>query len=216
MNNSVFVFDLDDTLYKEIDFLKSAYKFIASKVDKGNSSNLYIKMLEGYYSGKNVFQVLSKSHPRYTVEKLLELYRGHYPDITLDSDTTSTLNYLKNYGKTGLITDGRSLTQRNKIMALGIDDYFDKILISEEIGYSKPDLRLFEQFHEFNASTYFYIANDTSKDFLAPNKLGWKTICLVDSYSINIKKQNFYLEKEYLPIYKVNKLSDLKEIISNE
>ena len=216
MNNSVFVFDLDDTLYKEIDFLKSAYKFIASKVDKGNSSNLYIKMLEGYYSGKNVFQVLSKSHPRYTVVKLLELYRGHYPDITLDSDTTSTLNYLKNYGKTGLITDGRSLTQRNKIKALGIDDYFDKILISEEIGYSKPDLRLFEQFHEFNASTYFYIANDTSKDFLAPNKLGWKTICLVDSYSINIKKQNFYLEKEYLPIYKVNKLSDLKEIISNE
>ena len=187
MNDYVFVFDLDDTLYKEIDFLKSAYRYIASKVDKDNSSRLYKKMLEDYYSGENVFQLLSQSYPQYTMDKLLELYRRHYPDITLDSDTTSTLSYLKNFGKTGLITDGRSLTQRNKIKALGIENYFDKILISEETGYSKPDLRLFEQFHEYNASTYFYIANDTDKDFLAPNQLGWKTICLMDSNSINIR-----------------------------
>lgn len=216
MNDYVFVFDLDDTLYKEIDFLKSAYRYIASKVDKDNSSRLYKKMLEDYYSGVNAFQLISQSCPQYTMDKLLELYRRHYPDITLDSDTTSTLSYLKNFGKTGLITDGRSLTQRNKIKALGIENYFDKILISEETGNSKPDLRLFEQFHEYNASTYFYIANDTSKDFLAPNQLGWKTICLMDSNSINIRKQNFNLEKEYLPIYKINKLSDLKEIINNE
>lgn len=215
MNDYVFVFDLDDTLYKEIDFLKSAYRYIASKVDKDNSSRLYKKMLEDYYSGENVFQLLSQSYPQYTMDKLLELYRRHYPDITLDSDTTSTLSYLKNFGKTGLITDGRSLTQRNKIKALGIENYFDKILISEETGYSKPDLRLFEQFHEYNASTYFYIANDTDKDFLAPNQLGWKTICLMDSNSINIRKQNFNLEKEYLPIYKINNIKDLKKIINN-
>ena len=29
MRNKVFVFDLDDTLYKEIDFLRSAYREIA-------------------------------------------------------------------------------------------------------------------------------------------------------------------------------------------
>ena len=144
------------------------------------------------------------------------MYRGHHPNITLDSDTSSMLKYLKSYGETGLITDGRSITQRNKIKALGLEDYFDKILISEEMGYSKPDFRLFQQFHEYNANTYFYIANDTSKDFLAPNQLGWKTICLIDSNNINIKKQEFNLKNEYLPIFKINKLSDLKEIINNE
>jgi putative hydrolase of the HAD superfamily len=215
-NKYVFVFDLDDTLYKEIDFLKSAYIYIASKIDRQNSSALYQSMLENYYARENVFIILNKYYPQYTIDKLLELYREHFPNITLDFDTSSTLSYLKNYGKTGLITDGRSLTQRNKVKALGIEDYFDKILISEEMGYSKPDIRLFQQFHEYNANTYFYIANDTSKDFLAPNQLGWKTICLIDSNNINIKKQEFNLKNEYLPIFKINKLSDLKEIINNE
>jgi putative hydrolase of the HAD superfamily len=215
-NKYVFVFDLDDTLYKEIDFLKSAYICIASKIDKQNSSTLYQSMLEDYYAGENVFKILNQYYPQYTINKLLELYRGHHPNITLDSDTSSMLKYLKSYGETGLITDGRSITQRNKIKALGLEDYFDKILISEEMGYSKPDFRLFQQFHEYNANTYFYIANDTSKDFLAPNQLGWKTICLIDSNNINIKKQEFNLKNEYLPIFKINKLSDLKEIINNE
>lgn len=214
-NKNVFVFDLDDTLYKEIDFLKSAYKYIASYVDKDSSNSLYIKMLEFYYSGENVFKIICQSYPQYSIDKLLELYRGHYPDITLDSDTTTTLSYLKNYGKAGLITDGRSLTQRNKIKALGIENYFDKILISEEMGYSKPDIRLFQQFHEYDACTYFYIANDTNKDFLGPNKLGWKTVCLMDNDKINILEQNFNLEKEYLPTYKINNIIDLKKIVSS-
>src|SRR5690554_5531354 len=117
-NKYVFVFDLDDTLYKEIDFLKSAYICIASKIDKQNSSTLYQSMLEDYYAGENVFKILNQYYPQYTINKLLELYRGHHPNITLDSDTSSMLKYLKSYGETGLITDGRSITQRNKIKAL--------------------------------------------------------------------------------------------------
>jgi putative hydrolase of the HAD superfamily len=214
-NKYVFVFDLDDTLYKEIDFLKSAYNYIASYIDKDNSDSLYLKMLEDYYSGENVFKVISQSYPQYSIDMLLELYRGHYPDITLDSDTTSTLSYLKSYGKTGLITDGRSLTQRNKLKALGIEDYFDKILISEEMGYSKPDIRLFQHFYEYDACTYFYIANDTNNDFLGPNILGWKTVCLMDNDKINILEQNFNLEKEYLPTYKINNIIDLKKFVSS-
>ena len=33
MRNKVFVFDLDDTLYKEIDFLRSAYRETADWVE---------------------------------------------------------------------------------------------------------------------------------------------------------------------------------------
>ena len=48
MCNKVVVFDLDDTLYKEIDFLKSAYKEIATSI--GNPE-LIQQMLEWYKNG---------------------------------------------------------------------------------------------------------------------------------------------------------------------
>lgn len=213
INKYVFVFDLDDTLYKEIDFLKSAFKNIASIVDYDNSIQLYKNMLNDYYKRNNVFKKISQSYPEYSLDYLLNLYRSHYPDITLDNDTSKTLQFLRKCGITGLITDGRSSTQRNKIKALGLEDYFDKILISEEIGYSKPDIRLFEQFHKYNSETYYYIANDTNKDFFAPNQLGWNTVCLIDWQNFNIKKQEFDIESNFLPMFKINKLSELKEII---
>lgn len=214
--NNVFVFDLDDTLYKELDFLKSAFKLISSIIDKRNSVALYNKMLFDYYEGKNVFQNLVQINNKYSIDSLLNIYRAHYPEISLDIQTKSTLNLLKKKGKTGLITDGRSITQRNKINALGLGNFFDKIIISEEIGYSKPDIRLYEQFHEFNSYSYYYIANDTSKDFLAPNSIGWDTICVLDRNNINISKQDFTLDNMYLPKYKVNEISEIMELIQSK
>ena len=46
IKNKVIVFDLDDTLYKEIDFLKSAYLEIASIVDKDHCETLYDNMIQ--------------------------------------------------------------------------------------------------------------------------------------------------------------------------
>lgn len=215
-SNYVFVFDLDDTLYKEIDFLKSAYRYIASIVDKNNSNYLYQRMLDDYYEGKNVFQLLAQSYNQFSIDSLLDLYRNHYPEISLDNEIYTTLNFLKGKGKTGLITDGRSITQRNKISALGLGNFFDKIIISEEVGYSKPDIRMFQQFHVDNDSKCFYIANDTSKDFLAPNQLGWDTVCLLDNDNINIRKQDFNLNKDYLPKIKIINFSELKSIVEYE
>ncbi len=216
MSNYVFVFDLDDTLYKEIDFLKSAYRYIASVVDKNNSNILYRRMLGDYYEGKNVFQLLTQSYNQFSIDSLLDLYRTHYPNISLDNEIYTTLYFLKGKGKTGLITDGRSITQRNKISALGLENFFDKIIISEEVGFSKPDIRMFQKFQVDNDSKCFYIANDTSKDFLAPNQLGWDTVCLLDNDNINIRKQDFCLDKEYLPNIKIANFSELKSIIEYE
>ena len=51
----IVVFDLDDTLVKEIDYLKSAFKAIAVKVDSTNDS-LFNQMLFWYQNKENVFQ----------------------------------------------------------------------------------------------------------------------------------------------------------------
>lgn len=41
--------------------------------------------------------------------------------------------------KTGLITNGKSITQRSKIDRLGLESYLDEIVISGEIGIGKPN-----------------------------------------------------------------------------
>ncbi|MDY7220936.1 HAD-IA family hydrolase [Halalkalibacterium halodurans] len=44
---------------------------------------------------------------------------------------------LKNY-RLGIITNGESLLQRIKLKKLGIERYFEVVVISEEVGISKP------------------------------------------------------------------------------
>ena len=213
IKNKIIAFDLDDTLYKEIDFLKSAYIEIASIVDKSHSETLYNNMISNYYKGNNVFKFISETYPAYTVERLLKIYREHYPSISLSNEEWNVLLKLKTEAITGLITDGRSLTQRNKIKALGLENYFDKIVISEEIGYSKPDIRLFNEFKKYDVSQYYYVANDTRKDFVTPNRIGWITICLLDVNNQNIQKQDFSLSEDYLPQIKIKTLNALLNII---
>ena len=45
---------------------------------------------------------------------------------------------MRPFAARALITDGRSLTQRLKIQALGLTDLFDDILISEAMQSEKP------------------------------------------------------------------------------
>ncbi len=208
-NNQYYVFDLDDTLYKEIDFLKSAYQFISEKLEPYTKSNIYDEMINCYFQNKSTFDYIKEKYIfPFSVEDLVKMYREHPPKLDLPSESKKILDFLKNKNiKMGLITDGRSLSQRNKIIALNIEYYFEKIIISDEIGYSKPSLQVFKEFNDKNYE-YFYIGDNVSKDFITPNKIGWKTICLVDDGQ-NIHKQDFNLKSNFLPQYKISSLDEI-------
>ena len=108
-----------------------------------------------------------------------------------------------------IITDGRSISQRNKIHSLGIFEKVKNIIISEETGFDKSDKYNFKLIEYLNENKKFiYIGDNTSKDFFMPNTLNWLTICLLDD-GRNIHKQNFNLEEKFMPKNKINKLSDL-------
>ena len=212
MKAKYIIFDLDDTLMYEIDFLKSAFKEIADFIDKKNQEELFKLMLIKYHEGENVFDFLINNYTNFSKEQLLQMYRNHFPNISLNEGTDDLLKKIKSKGyKLGLITDGRSVTQRNKLKALKIEDLFDKIIVSEEFGSTKPDERNFKIFLENDIEEYYYIADNTKKDFVTPNKLGWTSICLLDQGS-NIHPQNFDIEEGYLPKIKINSLSELSKL----
>lgn len=208
-NKKTIVFDLDDTLIKEIDYLKSAFHEIANFVDC-NDINLFDQMLNWYLVKQNVFENIQNRFSKINIQDLKNIYRYHFPDFDSNSKNRQLLIDLKQKKfKLGLISDGFSKTQRNKLKALAIEDLFDLIIISEEFGSEKPNINNFEIFHQFETQEYFYVADNVVKDFVTPNKLGWQTICLLDNGQ-NIHQQNFDLELSYLPTIKI---ADLNEIL---
>ena len=77
--SATIVFDLDDTLVKEIDYLKSAFKAIAVKVDSTNDS-LFNQMLFWYQNKENVFQNIESLYG-FSVNELKQQYRTHVPEF---------------------------------------------------------------------------------------------------------------------------------------
>ena len=200
----VICFDLDDTLYKEIDYLKSAYREIAEYTAgqcTGCSDSVNIlaikacnRMLDAYREGLNAFEELNLFLGlELPISDYLYIYRHHKPKIALSEDVAMTLDELQAKGvRIGLITDGRSVQQRNKIEALGLGKWIEKedIVISEEFGSEKPALANYEFFMKRYPECYdfTYVGDNLKKDFIAPNTLGWQTVCLKDD-GMNIHRQ---------------------------
>ena len=206
LKNGVVVFDLDDTLYKEVDFLRSAYREIATFVGK---DGVFENMVEYWRQGANVFEEIIRHYDLpMSVDDLLLIYREHIPHIKLEEHTKNKLSKLSQTNILGIITDGRSVSQRNKVKALELDTFIteDNVLISEETGYSKPSKEPYLYFMEkYPNREYYYIGDNPVKDFAAPNSLGWNTICLLDD-GRNIHRQNFEIEMDRLPQYRITTL----------
>lgn len=210
LSDTVICFDLDDTLCKEIDYLKSAYQEISTKVGHPDAFSL---MMDWHYQGENVFKnLIDMFELGVTIADCLDLYRNHIPHLSFaDPETREMLFQMKDFGaKLGIISDGRSITQRNKIKAIGLEDFFDIVVISEELGSEKPSLRNFqvvmEQFSE--REKFVYVGDNPDKDFLAPNQLGWRTYCLKDD-GRNIHKQDFDIPQMLKPQYVIDSLGEM-------
>jgi putative hydrolase of the HAD superfamily len=205
-NSKIFVFDLDDTLYSERDFEKSGIEFVYD--------NLNIKhiSLEIILNNRNnwIELIIDGTNNQITKQMVLDIYRNHFPSIQLYNDSKIFLEKLLSQGnEMSLITDGRSITQRNKLRALGIESFFKTIVISEEVNSEKPSENNFKMvMNSKHTENYIYIADNPNKDFITPNNLGWTSICLLDRGK-NVHQQNFKLSIDFLPHYSVNSFEEI-------
>lgn len=174
----VWVFDLDDTLYAEFDYMISGYRHVSALIE-----NLYgcqvsdELMLQWWHENRaTVFQRIVElvDGPPDLLQALVWAYRNHRPDIELYPDAAELIGKLQNKQPYYIITDGRSLTQRLKISQLGLRPEFS--FISEEVGAGKPHTPAFDLIQEKHlGSRIHYFADNLGKDFLRPNELGWIT-----------------------------------------
>jgi putative hydrolase of the HAD superfamily len=185
------IFDLDDTLYDEVDFCRSGFwaaaQRVASLSDAHSADNVFAAFWQSFITGggSSTFNLglaaLGIPYDDHRIGTLVETYRTHMPTLTLPPESRAVLDDLKDRYALGLLTDGFLPTQKLKIQALGIEHYFKAILYTEELGreFWKPSPRGFEKLLEMlgtRPEQTVYVADNETKDFIAPNRLGLVTI----------------------------------------
>lgn len=197
MQRLIIVFDLDDTLYDEINFVKSGFSAVAMQCDARNPTPYYDYMLsifEQQGSGKVFNRLIEYFKLNISISELIHTYRYHIPNIVLPPESVNLLNFLKN-DSLALITDGTYQTQINKYHQLKLEAYIDFPIFSAQFNTSKPDEALFKKVTEkFPNQQYLYIADNPKKDFQAPHTLNWHTIRFKNPNGIykNIKNNAQY------------------------
>lgn len=214
----VVLFDLDDTLYYERDYQRSGWRAVAEEAGRRgliDAEAAYRMMCQA----PDAFDALHDAFPSYSVADMLTVYRGHMPAISLRPTAREVMSRLRAEGMPlGIITDGRSAGQRNKISALGLDAVVDYIGISEEIGADKYSALPFElpmrQFGENRP--YVYVGDNPAKDFLIPGAMGWHTVMLAEGKAgSNVHPQNLdEWPDDCLPEFIIEDLQELPLICS--
>ena len=217
------MFDLDDTLYDEMQFVKGGFKkvslYVSRKynVDKNFFYNLLLEILEKHGRGSTFNIALKKiglDDNKITVDRLINIYHTHMPDILLYPQVKKTLNALKKKGyKLGLITDGNVYVQQSKVRALKISAYFDCEIFSDEYGTNKRKPSLFpyeKMLKELNvhAEETVYVGDNPHKDFIGAKKIGMSTVRILKGNYKDIR-----LVEKYEAKYVINELKDLTELI---
>ena len=185
------VFDLDDTLYLERDYVLSGFHAVDSHlVEKWSAPGFYMRAEQLFLDGArgNIFDLvladLGLECNAGTIDELVAIYRGHAPSITLLDDARWALD---KYAKTlplALITDGYAITQKQKLAALDIANYFQKVIVTDELGreFWKPSnepYRIVEDFFDSPGESCTYVADNPSKDFITANERGWNTVRVI-------------------------------------
>ncbi len=173
----VIVFDLDDTLYNEIDFVKSGFNEISKFL--GDKKYFYFMWSEFCQNGSGkIFDSLIKNfNLNIPLQKLIEIYRFHKPKIKLPKESLEVLKFSQQY-KTALISDGHYIMQQNKFDTLNLEKFIEFSLFTDFYHTKKPDPKPFKMVMQKynNDKEFIYISDNPKKDFIAPKKLNWKTI----------------------------------------
>ena len=178
------IFDMDDTLYGEKEYVRSGYEKIAQVIPQVEHAGK--KLWKLFEEKKPAIDELLKQEGLESEEvktACLHAYRYQEPDIHLYPGVEQMLKDLKAQGYLlGIITDGRPEGQRAKIKALGLEALVDQIIVTDEFGgaeYRKPNPLAFEtmsQKLEVEYSQMCYVGDNINKDFIAPQQLGMRSI----------------------------------------
>jgi len=206
MRKLLVAFDLDDTLYPEKNYVFSGFKAVSQLMKNHlGINNIYPELVKTFNMGERrkifnfTLERLGIKYNEVLIQKMVDCYRKHFPNIKPYNDVVPTLRHLKNK------------------YTLNIDRFFKKILYTDEYGraYWKPNLGAFQivmEYFSVSGDNCVYVGDNIEKDFFAPKQLGWETI--------QIKRKNgfysnsdIFINKDFAPRVRIHSLLELKKIL---
>tara|TARA_B100000780_G_C21124645_1_gene455929 strand:- start:781 stop:1404 length:624 start_codon:yes stop_codon:yes gene_type:complete len=185
------IFDLDYTLYDESSYLEKSIdslniikkKIVVEYKFRINSKNIIKDILKKYncYNEKNssiIFNNLKKNKVQ------LKIYKGFIPLFK---------KLKKSNIKIGILTNGNSIIQKNKIKNLKLKKYFDLIIIAKEAGKEKPHKEAFSLILKKMGSDpkkSLFVGDNSKNDIVGAKSIGMKTLW-INHLKINYNKANF-------------------------
>ena len=189
---NVVVFDLDDTLYLERDYVASGFAAAGRyAAHRHGIDGLEAAACSAFEAGRrgDIFDValtaLGFEVQAPVVVGLIRAYRNHRPQIRLAPDAADWLTRVPPGTALALLTDGNAISQSNKVAALGLTRYgFRPVVITARLGRGrgKPHplgYNMIEKAYRLPPERFTYVADNATKDFLAPRRMGWHTVQIV-------------------------------------
>ncbi len=219
------VFDLDDTLYDELDYCRSGFKAVAKSltnlVDVLPPKEIFDSLWKQFTAGNHTrtfnaaLDNLGISYDDRLIQKLVETYRNHSPKISLPADSEKVLQQLSIKYTLALLTDGFLPAQQLKVQVLRIENYFKCIIYTEQLGrqFWKPSPAGFEKLMQalnVKPENIAHVADNEEKDFIAPNKLGFLTIQIIRSARLHTSKSD---ATNAAALYVIRKISQLPALL---
>ena len=220
-------FDIDDTLYDTSGFARLARKAaINVMIDAGlplSSDEAYKLFKEiikekgsNYDKHFNILtrRVFGEEKPLLIALGMITYHNVKFALLRLFPKTPSTLIYLKSKGyHLGVISDGITIKQWEKLIRLGLHHFFDEVVTSEEAGVAKPDERIFQLALNrmgCQAKKSIMIGNKFNKDIVGALNIGMSAI-LVNSELTPDEKEN--LEENNIELNVVSNIGDIIEFL---
>jgi len=216
----VIIFDLDNVLYDEKNYILATFKKVAELLDKKfnlKSKEVYNQLVKDFNKKTSLYprlfnDLLKKYFGRCDQDLLNEIllaYSKVKPKIYLYPGAEKIISKLKASYQLVLLTNGRIDTQKNKVKILKIAPYFTNIIYARKFGakHEKPSTLPYKKILKIlniSANQAVAIGDNPYTDFKGPKKLGIKTVRVLTGEFKNIK-----INKKYQPDFTIKKLSDL-------
>lgn len=183
----ILVFDLDDTLFDELSFVKSGFRAVAALLHEKKNidpAEAFSWMCQELEDGRNcIFDRVLKRCGLFSkrlVHRCVTVYRKHKPDIELYPEADQCLERFNHY-PIYIVTDGNTHVQWNKVLALGLSERITFAFITYRYGIRnrKPSPYCFIKICErenVSPSDVVYVGDNPRKDFVGIRPLGFRTV----------------------------------------
>jgi putative hydrolase of the HAD superfamily len=186
------LFDLDDTLYPERQFVDGGFGAVAAFLSGPSgspASDLEARLRELHErDGRgrlfdSLLDELGLDGDPDLVPACLLVYRAHQVELTPYPGAIAVLDLLRNAGiRTGVVSDGNAAVQTRKLRGLdAVSRRLDVVVLTDELGpgHAKPSpvgFRVACRLLEVSPSATIYVGNDPRKDFVGARAAGLRTI----------------------------------------